>query len=82
MKLMTQEEKIATRDLILRLAVDCPVDRINPLDCPLYLIRKLELPERLKWFDALTADDLQYLSTYHCICMKFKAKLPQSRRSV
>lgn len=50
----------------------CPVDKSNPKDCPLYLLRQMEHPQRLEWFDALSKDDLVYLATYHHICLNTK----------
>jgi hypothetical protein len=50
----------------------CPVDQCNPKDCPLYLLRQMERPRRLKWFNALNEDDLVYLATYHHFCLTAK----------
>jgi hypothetical protein len=50
----------------------CPVDKSNPKDCPLYLLRQMEHPRRLELFNALNEDDLVYLATYHHICLNTK----------
>ena len=53
----------------------CPVDKSNPKDCPLYLLRQMEPPRRLELFNALNEDDLVYLATYHHVCMNIKVTL-------
>ncbi len=80
MILMAENTKIALRDNILSLAVNCPVWRANPEDCPLYAIRRLELPQRLQWFNGLSNDDLIYLNAYHCLCaqLRMQARLEAS----
>jgi uncharacterized protein with von Willebrand factor type A (vWA) domain len=50
----------------------CSVDKSNPKDCPLYLLRQMERPQRLAWINALPEDDLVYLATYHHICLNTK----------
>ncbi len=61
------------RDTLLSLAEVCPVVECNPKDCPLYLLRKMKRPQRLKWFNALDEDDLVYLAMYHHVCLNTKA---------
>jgi len=69
---MTLQHRAELLDSILHVAMSCPVDLTNPVDCPLFLMRQLDLPERIQWFNALTDDDLAYLASYHCVCMKNK----------
>ena len=70
-----EQKRSEMRDSILSLAMACPIDRCSAQDCPLFHIRQLDLPGRLEWFKSLTDEDLVYLNTYHCICMKTKAEL-------
>ena len=60
------------RASLLELSEVCPFDQCNPPDCPLYLLRKLKRDQRLAWFNALSAEDLSYLATYHHICLGIK----------
>lgn len=46
----------------------CPVDQCNPVDCPLFALRKMERREREQWFEALNEADLGYLAAYHYEC--------------
>jgi hypothetical protein len=57
---------------ILSLAEQCPVDECHPEHCPLFSVRKLELPARLEWLNALDEDDLGYIAAYHHVCLKIK----------
>jgi hypothetical protein len=50
----------------------CPAGQCNPDDCPLYKLRLWDFPERVRWLNSLTLDDLQFLSAYHNVCMQFK----------
>jgi len=74
---MTEPPKTALRDNLLSLAGNCPVERSNPEDCPLFAIRKLGPAKRLQWFNDLPKDDLAYLNAYHCVCARIKL---ESRR--
>ena len=69
---MPAEPKIILRNELLNVVPQCPVEQSNPPDCPLYAVRKAKPARRLQWFDALTEDDLSYLSAYHCICARIK----------
>lgn len=60
------------RSSLILLAERCPVEGCNPEDCPLYHVRKLKRAARLKWFNALTGDDLNYVAAYHHTCMNLK----------
>ena len=57
---------------LIHLAECCPVEGCNPEECPLYQMRKLKHAARLKWFNELTKDDLDYLAAYHYTCMNKK----------
>jgi len=56
------------------LAEFCSVDRCNPVECPLFALRTLEPADRLRWFNALSEDDLSYLAAYHHVCMSVKLR--------
>ena len=58
---------------ILQLTLGCPHDQCNPSFCPLFEVRKLDLDERVQWVHRLTDEDLEYLSTYHEICLLWRA---------
>lgn len=70
MNTVDQQQRAEMLDNLLNLAVNCPVDHCNPVNCPLHDIRKLELGRRLEWFKALTDEDLVYLNSYHFVCLK------------
>ncbi len=75
LKTASQRRKDELRASLLSLTKTCPVDECNPKDCPLYSLRKMELMQRLQWFNALNEDDLVYLATYHHVCMNIKVAL-------
>lgn len=50
----------------------CPVERCNPADCPLFMLRKMNYRRRLQWFALLDRADLEYLAVYHYVCMNIK----------
>ncbi len=77
---MTEQHKTALRDNLLSLAVQCPVERSNPVDCPLFGVRKLGRLNRRPWFQELAGDDLVYLNLYHCVCarIKMESRVPGS----
>jgi hypothetical protein len=75
LKTASQRRKDELRASLLSLTKICPVDECNPKDCPLYSLRKMELMQRLQWFNALGEDDLVYLATYHHVCMNLKVAL-------
>jgi len=57
-----------------------PVDKSNPKDCPLHLLRKAKRPQRLEWLNALDEDDLAYLAAYHHVCLHTKtASKPEEK---
>lgn len=72
---ITVQKRTELRDNVLRLAVACPVERCNPVDCPLFPVRQMELEPRLQWFGTLSDDDLIFLNAYHFVCMKTKLEL-------
>jgi hypothetical protein len=57
---------------LIALTKCCPVDDCNAEDCPLLSVRKMRRPARLKWFKALTEDDLNFIAAYHHVCMSLK----------
>jgi hypothetical protein len=57
----------------------CPVDQCNPVDCPLFALRKMERREREQWFEALNEADLKYLAAYHYVCQNLRIHPHASR---
>ena len=66
----TRQDRAELMDSILQVAMACPADQSTPADCPLFAVRKMSLPRRINWLHSLTDDDLAYLASYHCVCMK------------
>jgi len=62
-----QREELASN--ILQLTTGCPYGFDNPDFCPLHGVSMLEPAERAKWVEMLTDEELEYLSTYHEICL-------------
>ena len=60
------------RASLISLAERCPVVERNPEDCPLFRVRKMKPAARLKWLEALSEDDLDFIAAYHHVCMKVK----------
>ena len=60
----------------MALSKRCPVDRSNPINCPLCDLRLLGARDRRGWVRALTLEDLQYLSLYHHCCAAVKKHAP------
>lgn len=56
---------------IQHLAVTCPHGDCNPCICPLHGVRKLDTEERIAWVRSLSNGDLEYLTTYHQICLQW-----------
>lgn len=65
---MPVQHKDELRASLLELTQACPVHQDNPEDCPLHLLRKMDVPKRLEWFNALSEHDLAYLASYHHVC--------------
>ncbi len=59
---------------LLKLLQACPFDDTNPQDCPLFPLREMRPTRRLRWFDALTEDDLGYLAAYHHVCFTIRVE--------
>ncbi len=72
---LSQQVKSGLIDQVLRIAQDCPIKHNNPAHCPLAEIRQLEMPERIKWINAMSDENLSYFAAYHCVCSKLKSKL-------
>ena len=60
------------RASLREVAVGCPVAEPNPVDCPLFLLRKMKPRQRFRWIGSLEEADLEYLADYHRICMKVR----------
>ena len=67
---MSEQPTTALRDNLLSLAGQCPVDLSNPVDCPLFAVRKLGRSTSRRWLQELTEDDWVYLNAYHCVCFR------------
>ena len=57
---------------LMKLVDACPVELCNPDDCPLHEVRQLNNHQRRQWFKALNLTELEYLASYHFVCMKLK----------
>lgn len=53
----------------------CPFEQDNPCDCPLHMLRKKALGDRLAWAKSLCDDELMKIATTHCICLEKKVDL-------
>ena len=65
---------------VLKLSEACPFHVTNPADCPLFELRKLVPSKRLQWVEALSESDLEYLASYHRVCIKIKAESGSARK--
>jgi hypothetical protein len=72
MSSISHPRKEELRVNLLTLAEACPLDPCNPEDCPLFALRQMKPGERLQWFNALGEEDLEYLASYHHICLTTK----------
>ena len=54
--------------LVGGLAKYCPIDRTNPVNCPLFGLRPLAPSKKRRWIHGLTLDELEYLANYHRSC--------------
>lgn len=60
----------------------CPVDRLNPINCPLYDLRLLDARDRRVWVHALTLEELHYLALYHVSCAAIKMRVTPRPKKV
>lgn len=60
--------RIRLEQQAIALAKYCPVDRSNPVICPLCELRKFGAQARRAWVRRLPLADLEFLSRYHAIC--------------
>ena len=58
---------------ILNLTVACPHDYSNPPFCPLHEVRKMSFNDRIKWVHMLSDEELEYINSYHQICLHLKS---------
>jgi hypothetical protein len=68
---MNSQQREQVLSQVQHLSVSCPHDNCNPSFCPLHDVRKLTLEERMKWVRALSDEELEYLITYHQICLQW-----------
>lgn len=59
----------------------CPVDRKNPVQCPLCNLRKMNARDRRLWVHGLTLGDLRYLVLYHATCSIIRRKKLRRRKA-
>ena len=57
---------------VFGLAVACPCDQGNPIDCPLYEIRKMSLRQRHVWAHSQSEEDMRALLEHHEKCSAMK----------
>lgn len=57
---------------ILGLAAKCPFDQTNPVECPLYALRKRSMRERYAWVRAQSPATLEALYQHHRNCLARK----------
>jgi hypothetical protein len=66
------QRKELLRANLFSFAQACPVEDCNPAECPLYQLRQMKYTERLEWLNALSEEDLAYLTAYHDVCLNLK----------
>ena len=64
-----QREQVVSE--VEHLSVACPLDNCNTPNCPLHKVRSLLLEEKIKWVRGLSDEDIEYLTTYHQICLQW-----------
>ena len=72
---MNPKERLDRLSNILGLTLACPYDDRNPEFCPLCDVRKLPVRQRITWVKMLSDDDVEYLATYHQICLHCRETL-------
>jgi len=66
----------------VHLSKHCPIDHLNPGNCPLYDLRPLDVRKRRLWIHRLTLEDLEYLVRYHTSCAAEKIRSAAGTRKV
>jgi hypothetical protein len=66
------DDRSALIAYIVGLAVACPLNQDNPVDCPLHELRSKSFHERLTWINSLDDDHLKRLASHHCSCLAIK----------
>jgi len=66
--------------LAFALSKTCPIERMNPPNCPLCGLRPLGARERRTWIRRLSLEELEYLATYHYLCAAEKAWRARGRK--
>ena len=67
---MTPQEREQRLTTVMGLTLSCPHDDGNPAFCPLCEVRKLPPSGRIAFVRGLSDEDLEYLGTYHQICLQ------------
>ena len=57
----------------------CPWARRNPIECPLYDLRKQKVATMAKWIDGLSVAEKEYLVLYHECCLATKRERETAR---
>jgi hypothetical protein len=65
---------------LLTLTEACPVEQCHSAECVVHQLRKKHPTRQLAWFEALSPDDLAYLTAYHHVCLQTKVAPPAERR--
>jgi len=76
MSCLTSPSKRELEAKVFGLAMACPCDQGNPIDCPLYQIRKMSLRERHGWAHGLSETAMEALLDYHEKCSTGKMNCP------
>ena len=60
------------RDRLFDVLEACPAGQCNPHDCPMFPLRQMNLSARIAWLSSLEWPDLEYLASYHYVCLRVK----------
>ncbi len=71
---LSAARRLQLEKLAIGLSRNCPVDRSNPRNCPLFGLRPLFARDRKAWIRHLALEELEYLATYHAYCAGEKAR--------
>ena len=66
------QEREEMLTFVRELSIACPYAKDNPVECPLFEIRKRELLESFEWVEQLPDALLRYLVDYHAVCISLR----------
>ena len=69
----TSSSLAALRAELLAVTKTCEVARCSTDGCPLCKLASLPLAKRRAWLAALNPAELQYLASYHRVCVRLKS---------